>query len=95
MAGESKLERYARREVKKAGGEMYKFVSPGRRNVPDDIIIWPCKDAILHFAEFKDEGQEPTKGQAREHVRLQMLGCVVLVFSTKAAFDSYVKRMRP
>jgi hypothetical protein len=26
-------------EVKKAGGRAYKFVSPGRRSVPDGIVL--------------------------------------------------------
>lgn len=43
---ESKIEAHLRREVTKAGGKVYKFTSPGRRNVPDRLVIWPGKRII-------------------------------------------------
>ena len=38
---ESIIEKHLVAEVKKAGGRAYKFVSPGRRSVPDRIVLLP------------------------------------------------------
>lgn len=53
---ESDLESWAREEIAKAGGWMLKWVSPGQKGVPDDIVFWP--DGTKHLLEFKD-GDEP------------------------------------
>ena len=46
----------------------YKFTSPGRRNVPDRIIVFPNGGVI--FIEFKAPGKKPSAGQEREMSRL-------------------------
>ncbi|STB57700.1 Uncharacterised protein [Citrobacter freundii] len=38
---ESLIEKHLVAEVKKAGGVAFKFVSPGRRSVPDRIVLLP------------------------------------------------------
>lgn len=98
---ESKVEAYLKKKVRAAGGEVYKFTSPGRRNVPDDIIVWPhrisamqCEPGAghIHFVECKAPGKKPRPAQAREHNRLMLLGCVVLVLDTIEKVDNYVMR---
>lgn len=42
MAAESKIEGYLRREIAKLGGACEKFVSPGVRGRPDNIVMWPA-----------------------------------------------------
>lgn len=108
MAGEAKVETHLHREVEKAGGTTRKFVSPGHRGVPDRVVIWPrvhpltyyrhqpnvVHAAEVHFVETKAPGKDAEKHQAREHVRLQKLGCVVLVLDTIRKVDNYVKRFK-
>lgn len=101
---ESKVESYLHQQVEAAGGTTRKFKSPGRANVPDRIVVWPRHhptvynkrfsqpQAEFHFVECKAPGKRARPGQAREHVRLQKLGCVVLVIDTKEKVDSYVER---
>ena len=38
---EKDIENYLRKEVIKAGGTSYKFVSPGVVGVPDRIVLFP------------------------------------------------------
>ncbi len=53
---ESLIEKHLVAEVKKAGGVAFKFVSPGRRSVPDRIVLLPggrivfveCKSPANH-----------------------------------------------
>lgn len=93
---ESTVETYLRKQVTKAGGTTRKFVSPGHPGVPDQLVIWSrpglLRDAVIHFVECKAPGKKARPAQAREHVRLQKLGCVVLVIDTKEKVDNYVKR---
>lgn len=105
---ESVVERHLHTQVVKAGGTTYKFVSPGRKNVPDRIVIWPKKlikpgdmsdllgewRAAVEFVECKAPGKKANPAQAREHVRLMKLNCVVLVLDTKAKVDAYLGRNR-
>lgn len=48
---EDVIERHLVNEVKKAGGIAYKFTSPGRRGVPDRIVLLPNGKII--FVECK------------------------------------------
>ncbi|MDE9454224.1 VRR-NUC domain-containing protein, partial [Xenorhabdus bovienii] len=69
------------KEIKKAGGIAYKFVSPGRRSVPDRICILP--GGRILFVECKAPGEKPRPDQLREHERLRALGCEVVVLDNK------------
>ncbi|MDE9455735.1 VRR-NUC domain-containing protein, partial [Xenorhabdus bovienii] len=69
------------KEIKKAGGIAYKFVSPGRRSVPDRICILP--GGRILFVECKAPGEKPRPDQLREHERLRALGCEVVVLDSK------------
>lgn len=98
---ESKIERYLKREVVKAGGVTKKMKNT---NDPDQLVIWPDTNCLarfgvtimfdnakIHFVECKAPGKKARPGQVREHVRLQMLGCKVLVIDTLEKVDDYVK----
>ncbi|MDC9588866.1 VRR-NUC domain-containing protein [Xenorhabdus sp. XENO-10] len=78
---EDVIERHLVNEVKKAGGIAYKFVSPGRRSIPDRICILPGGRVI--FVECKAPGEKPRPEQLREHERLRALGCSVVVLDSK------------
>ncbi|MEQ1975016.1 VRR-NUC domain-containing protein [Xenorhabdus sp. SGI240] len=78
---EDVIERHLVIEVKKAGGIAYKFVSPGRRGVPDRIVVLPNGRVI--FVECKAPGEKPRPDQLREHERLRALGQEVVVLDSK------------
>ncbi|MGS2677688.1 VRR-NUC domain-containing protein [Citrobacter freundii] len=78
---ESLIEKHLVAEVKKAGGRTYKFVSPGRRSVPDRIVLLP--GGRLIFVECKAPGKSPRADQLREHERLRSLGFIVVVLDSK------------
>ncbi len=82
---ESVIERYLVREVEKRGGLCEKFVSPGRRSVPDRIITWPF--GVIHFVEVKASGKEPRADQLRDHARRRALGVSVFLIDSKAGVD--------
>ncbi|ENC2022833.1 VRR-NUC domain-containing protein [Escherichia albertii] len=78
---ESLIEKYLVAEVKKAGGVALKFVSPGRRSVPDRIVLLPGGRIV--FVECKAPGKPARADQLREHERLRALGFTVVVLDSK------------
>lgn len=87
------VEKYFVDEVERCGGTAEKFTSPGRRGVPDRIVIWPAYGfARIHFVELKTIGGKLDPWQERDIVRRARLGCHVEVIWTKAQVDEYVKR---
>ncbi|MDP8051016.1 VRR-NUC domain-containing protein [Pasteurella atlantica] len=72
MLREKDIEKNLVDEVKKRGGIAYKFISPGRANVPDRIVVLP--NSRLIFVECKAPKQKPRAGQIREIERLRALG---------------------
>lgn len=74
---ERKIERALVYRVKELGGTCEKFVSPGRRSVPDRIVTLPGGKII--FVELKAPGNKPTELQLRDHARRRALGCDVRV----------------
>ncbi|MDG0507430.1 VRR-NUC domain-containing protein [Klebsiella quasipneumoniae] len=78
---ESLIEKHLVAAVKTAGGVAYKFVSPGRRSVPDRIVLLPGGRII--FVECKSPGKAPRVDQLREHERLRALGFNVVVLDSK------------
>lgn len=86
---EDDIEEHFRKRVIKAGGFSYKFTVPGRRNVPDRIMMLP--GVCMQFVELKKPGEVPTDAQLREHARIQQwTGFRVLVWDTKYQIDSYL-----
>lgn len=67
------------RRVKALGGLCEKFVSPGRRSVPDRLVTLPGGRIV--FVEVKAPGKKPTELQERDHWRRRKLGCEVIVIS--------------
>ncbi|WP_447716857.1 VRR-NUC domain-containing protein [Pluralibacter gergoviae] len=78
---ESSIEKHLAAAVKAAGGRAYKFVSPGRRSVPDRIVLLPGGRIV--FVECKAPGESPRADQLREHERLRALGFNVVVLDSK------------
>jgi hypothetical protein len=74
---ERKIEQALIARVKMLGGACEKFVSPGRRSVPDRIVTLPGGRIV--FVELKAPGKRPTEAQRRDHERRRALGCDVRV----------------
>ena len=86
---EKENEAYLKKRVREHGGLYRKWVSPGRRGVPDDIVIAPCLDPHVQFVEMKAEGKEPEDHQLREHERIRKAGGIVHVFECYEDIDTF------
>lgn len=84
---EKEVEAYLRRTTRRHGGEYRKWVSPGHRGVPDDILTVPCFDPCVQFVEAKAPGEVPAPHQEREHTRLRNAGGIVHVLDCEEAVD--------
>lgn len=69
---ESSLEKKLVREVEKLGGRAVKFSSPGRRGVPDRLVLLPGGRAV--FIEMKATGKQLSPLQVKWKERLEKLG---------------------
>lgn len=78
---ETDVEKLLKAFISRRGGKSYKFVSPGRVNVPDQLVLLP--GGVACFIEAKRTGEEPRSGQYREHVRLRKLGFSVYIVDSK------------
>ena len=84
---ESDLEKKFRRRVKANGGEAYKFVSPGRRNVPDRIVV--LREGRVFFVELKRPGEKLRPAQKRELDRLVDKGCDASWIGDEESMDKW------
>jgi hypothetical protein len=89
---ERDVEAYLRERVIATGGACYKFVSPGRRGVPDRLCVW--RDGVVAFVEVKAPGKMPTPAQYRELQRLRRMGQVARWLDSKAAVDMLLSQLR-
>ena len=85
---EKDIERYLVNEVRKIGGTAYKFTSPGRRSVPDRMILLKGQPAI--FVECKRPGGKLTQGQKREIEKLREKDFQVYVVDSKQKVNNFV-----
>lgn len=98
---EKHVEAALRDDVRTKGGNAYKFTSPGRRSVPDRLVLMPISDQAhrdivaryIRFVETKRPGQKATSAQEREHERIRALGFRVEVIDTKEGAFDFVFRM--
>lgn len=67
--------------AKAQGIRTYKFVSPGRKGVPDRMFM---KDGLVSFLEVKRPGEKPTPLQCRE-IRLMIENSVIAFWCDNAA----------
>lgn len=73
--------------VKSLGGLCEKFVSPGKRSVPDRIVTLP--GGAIVFVEVKAPGKKPTDLQERDHARRKGLGCRVVVIDSMESANAF------
>jgi hypothetical protein len=85
---ESEIEAYFVKRVREAGGLCYKFVSPGRRGVPDRLVV--CRSST-YFVELKAPGRPLRPEQEREHERLADAGASVHKIDSYKLVDFFVE----
>jgi len=76
---ESKIEKALIARVNTLDGTCEKFVSPGRRGVPDRIVTLPGGRII--FVELKSPSGRLSSSQIRDHERRIQMGCEVRVIN--------------
>lgn len=86
---ETAVERHLRKCVTMRGGMCEKFVSPGKKGVPDRLVTWP--DGTMQLVETKrPKGGVLSPSQRRDHERRARKRVMVRVVSTKEAAENYV-----
>ena len=88
---ESAVEKYLRQRVEELGGTCEKFVSPGKRGVPDRIVTMP--GGVIEFVETKAPTGRVRAEQSRDHAQRRALGVLVAVVSTKEEVDKYIAEL--
>nr|DAN88233.1 MAG TPA: Nuclease [Caudoviricetes sp.] len=88
MIDERDVERYLIKECEKRGWLCWKFVSPGRRGVPDRIVIRPGGVA---FVEVKRKGGRVSPLQIRRIEELTRLVIPARVVKTKGEIDEMIR----
>lgn len=96
---ERNIERNCGDHARDQGIMHLKFTSPGRRAVPDRLLLAKIPEFLIPviaqyicFIEYKRKGEKPTVPQQREHARLRALGFTVHVIDNvedgKAVIDA-------
>ena len=78
---EKQVEQALRTQVKKRGGLVVKFVSPGFAGVPDRIVLFP--DGRMAFVELKAPGEKMRPLQLKRKKQLEQLGFPVYCIDDK------------
>jgi len=86
---ERHIEQALVKRVKELGGTAEKFVSPGRRSVPDRLVTLP--DGVIIFVELKNTGKKVTPLQKLDHERRRALGCDVRVINSMEDARAFTK----
>lgn len=86
---ERDIERHLVERVHAAGGIAYKFTSPGRRSVPDRLVLLPFWTPQL--VELKAPGRDLTKAQQREHARIHEAGGITWVINDMQGVERFMQ----
>jgi hypothetical protein len=87
---EKDIEQYLLKRCRQQNWYAPKFTSPGRRSVPDRMVVMPGR---ITFVELKAPGKKPTPKQLWEHQRLGNLGHDVHVLDSYESVDSFIQAM--
>lgn len=87
---ENKVEKHFTDEAARLGFQTYKFKSPSKSGVPDQILI--AKGHTM-FVELKATGEKPRKLQKIRINEIRKNGGTVLVIDSTAAIDELYQRI--
>jgi len=90
---EEDLETWARETIFQSGGLMVKWVAPGLKGPPDNIVFWPGQ--IVHFLEFKYNRANPDRVQQEFHKKLYAFGHVVKIPRSRDWILKYINEYAP
>lgn len=82
---EAQLEKWAKGEAKKRGVLMYKFRSPQKRGVPDDILFSAGIPMLVEFKNPNGKGKLSPL-QQKEIATFRAAGVMVEVVDSKESF---------
>lgn len=80
---ERRVERHLVKTCQRGGMLQYKFTSPGRRGVPDRLVLHPRWPGQVLFVEVKRPTTELRPQQVAEHQRMIRHGAVVVTVHTR------------
>ena len=86
MVKERDIEKYLKKRVAEAGGEVRRVKWQGRRGAPDDIVFLNG----AHFVECKAPGKTPEPHQKRECARMKNYGVRVFLVDSYTAVDDII-----
>lgn len=86
------VENYLKDKCKENGIFCTKFVSPGNRGVPDEILIY---NGRVLFVETKSEVGNTSRIQDKRIAEMRKHGAEVHICHTKAAIDKLLKDILP
>lgn len=90
---ESTVERFFTDTVRSRGWDSFKFISPGTRGVPDQILLIPGhqgRDAVTLFVEIKRPGERPRASQQATFARMRASGATIVVVDSVTAVERLV-----
>lgn len=87
---EKDVERYLKKIVEMAGGECFKFTSPGLTGVPDRLCML---NGTTFFVELKKPGGRLSARQKVMHRRIERQGLTVYTIWSKAEVDQLVRSL--
>lgn len=85
---EKSIEAYLNKKVKEAGGQSYKWTSPGQAGVPDRIVFFP--GGLAYLVELKTATGRVSPIQKLVHKRLSCMGQDVYVLASKQEVLDFV-----
>lgn len=86
---EKALEAKARKEIRKHGGFLIKWLAPGFAGVPDRIALLPWRR--IYFIEFKNETGVLSKIQIVVHAMFAAIGWPVYVISNNEQLENFIQ----
>ena len=92
MVRERDVEKWLVSQVRKMGGEAYKFVSPGNDGVPDRLVCMP--DGLVYFIELKTDQGRPSGIQQWQMKRLRRMGCNVFLVTGMEEAKDFIRMLQ-
>ena len=89
---ENEIEKKLVDQVKKLGGQAFKFISPNHAGIPDRLVILPGNK--IGFAEIKRPGGKTRRLQDNQIAFLKSLGCMVWVIDNEEKIDKFIKKLQ-
>lgn len=92
MELEKDIEKYFKNKIEQAGGKSMKWVCPGVRGVPDQIVLFPNGQTV--FVEIKRPNGTLRKSQEKMTQMLRGLNQQVYACYSKGQADLLVKEFK-